>query len=507
MTTIKDSQKDEQEQNMNRTISEKFVHHFEAQCHPQYIIDNNGDIFITQRFDGLPPTFKLEKNLSERHIMILMRKFGIKGGFKIAQNILEELQSIALEKGIHKKVNIRYGKKEDSIYIDLANPDYKGYIEINPNDLQFNQVDSTPVPFWTSPTLRPLPIPEHITRKDFFEMWNSFFIFEEEYGGELLLAFIIKCILVESGTCPFLILEGPQGSGKSTMTKMIKMLIDPTHPLLFSPPDKEETIAIVASLIHLPSFDNISYLGYNIADAFCRLSTGAGLAKRKLFSNGDLSTFDIQRPVIFNGIEDLSSRPDFLDRAITLHLKPFGGDRELESDTFFWDKFSNSHSKLLGGIYALTSEVLRVLPEITTSNLPRLSDYVRIGLALDIVLNRDNNHFSNIFNQHQQAKVFNLFSNNEFCLRLKEVLERYQGEIQDTPTMILSKLTSSERFRSITNMPKNISQFRGALKRHRSVLEANNIHFMDLPRTASQRTMRIWIEGYIDHLEDDEDIL
>lgn len=480
------------------SISETFVKRFNEECSPHYIIDHNGEIFITHKCEGVPSIIKIEKNSSERYIMTLMRKFLLGGGSRIAQGAIEELQSIAFEKGLQKKVYVRNGKKDNSIYIDLANPQIKGFIKIDP-DVGFQHTTDCPVPLWTSPILRPLPYPKTISRNEFFKIWETLFNFEEDYGSYLLLVFVLKCLIIDSGTCPFLIFEGPQGSGKSTMTKIVKELVDPTHPLLVTLPDKEETIAIIASLTLLPAFDNISRLNYDTADALCRLSTGSGLgSKRKLFSNSELSTFDVQRSVIFNGIEDLSSRPDFQDRSITLHLKSFDKDEKiLKSDSVFWEEFKVIHGNLLGGLYEILSQVLGVLPSVTTTNLPRLSDFTRVGLALDKVLDKPEGHFEKIFTNHQKAKIFNLFSNDEFALRLKEILEKNDGKLEDSPMKILLKINSPERARHNTNLPKNIMQFRGQLKRSKAVLEeAYNIKFLDLPRSSSQRMMRIWIENY-----------
>src|SRR5262249_187780 len=56
------------------------------------------------------------------------------------------------------------------------------------------------------------------------------------------------------------------------------------------------------------------------SDALCRLSTGGGFSTRELYSDSDEKIFDSMRPVILNGIGDIVTMPDLLDRCIVLQL-------------------------------------------------------------------------------------------------------------------------------------------------------------------------------------------
>lgn len=78
---------------------------------------------------------------------------------------------------------------------------------------------------------------------------------------------------------------------------------------------------VAAKGAHLLNFDNISGLRDWLSDAFCRLSTGGGAGKRKLYTNDDEVLFDGRRPVLLNGIEDVVVRPDPVDRAIMLTME------------------------------------------------------------------------------------------------------------------------------------------------------------------------------------------
>ena len=56
------------------------------------------------------------------------------------------------------------------------------------------------------------------------------------------------------------------------------------------------------------SFDNVDTLA-RLSDALCRLSTGGGLSKRKLYSDGDVFSVDAMRPVLIAGLD-----PTFYNR-------------------------------------------------------------------------------------------------------------------------------------------------------------------------------------------------
>ena len=64
------------------------------------------------------------------------------------------------------------------------------------------------------------------------------------------------------------------------------------------------------------AFDNVSSVPDWLSDAFCRLSTGGGLATRMLYTDDDEILFDAQRPVLLTGIEEVATRGDLLDRSL-----------------------------------------------------------------------------------------------------------------------------------------------------------------------------------------------
>src|SRR5262249_23787156 len=152
---------------------------------------------------------------------------------------------------------------------------------------------------------------------------------------------------------PVLALAGEQGSGKTSLVRLLGSLIDPRSPQLRSLPSEERDLIVAARHAHFISFDNISGLSDDMSDAICRLSTGGGHGERRLYTNEEEATFEGRRPVCLNGIEDVATRPDLVDRALMLLLVAIASDvrrDEKELDQEFAKEAPSIFGALLDGL-------------------------------------------------------------------------------------------------------------------------------------------------------------
>ncbi|MFT7146172.1 MAG: hypothetical protein ACJASZ_001047, partial [Yoonia sp.] len=101
---------------------------------------------------------------------------------------------------------------------------------------------------------------------------------------------------------PILILNGEQGSAKSTTARVLRNLIDPANPIARSAPNSEQDLVIAAKHNHVLAFDNLSTIKPMMADAFCRIATGGGFGTRKLHTDSEEMLFSATRPCLLNGI-------------------------------------------------------------------------------------------------------------------------------------------------------------------------------------------------------------
>lgn len=164
---------------------------------------------------------------------------------------------------------------------------------------------------------------------------------------------------------PVLTLRGEQGSGKSTATRTLAGLLDPSPAQVRKPPRDVDGWVTAASGSWVVGIDNVSTVAEWWSDALCRAVTGDGDVRRRLYSDADLTVFSFRRVVVLNGIDLGAVRDDLAGR---------------------WDE---AHPRLLGALLDLAAQVLHALPASRLDRLPRMADFARVLAAVDTVLGTD----------------------------------------------------------------------------------------------------------------------
>jgi hypothetical protein len=117
----------------------------------------------------------------------------------------------------------------------------------------------------------PTPVPDGSISK-----LREFLNIESEEQWCLIVAWLIGCFM-PAGPHPVLMLQGEQGTAKSTTARLLRALVDPRKPPLRGMPKDPRDFSIAARNSWLLIFDNISSLPAWLADCLCTLSTGGRL--------------------------------------------------------------------------------------------------------------------------------------------------------------------------------------------------------------------------------------
>ncbi len=337
---------------------------------------DEGDPFATMDVNGHQENWPLRSKAFRNFLdYSFYRARGKAPNSQARQGAIDTLSGIALYDSPEHKVWTRIAEHNGSILLDLGDEDWNA-VAIQPTG--WTVTANPPVKFRRPKSMRPLPAPLHNGSVDDL---RDFLNLDSDADWVLIQAWLVQSVF-PSGPYPVLTLYGEAGSAKSTAARILKSCVDPTIAPLRSQPRSELDLLIAARNSWTIGLDNLSSLPVWLSDALCRLATGGGLGTRQLYSDADESLFDVQRPVILNGITSLADRGDLQDRSIPITLPVIDeGVRRSEGD--FWQDFSQVHPAILGGLLDAVSGALREVPAVNLDKLPRMADFAKRAVAAE----------------------------------------------------------------------------------------------------------------------------
>lgn len=227
---------------------------------------------------------------------------------------MEKFAADAQFSGGSRDVHVRAAYHNDAIYLDLAN-EARQAVKITAQGWEV--VNTTPMYFRRPNGLLPLPVP---VRGGSLDEMRPFFNVRTDDEWLLFVAWQLGT-LHPTGPYPILAINGESGAAKTSASRYARSVVDPNMAPTRKPPKDTESLLIAASSSLICTFDNLSGMSAELADDLCRLATGGGLGTRTLYTNDEETIFSVKRPVVFNGIEELTTRPDLASRCIMLTLK------------------------------------------------------------------------------------------------------------------------------------------------------------------------------------------
>lgn len=278
------------------------------------------------------------------------------------------LAAIAKHRGDRRPVWLRTASTDGGIVIDAGRDDRRS-IEVRAAG--WSWVDRGPM-FRRTMGMQALPEPGS---PDFGLLWKYVNVAEEHRA---LVAAWMLAALRPTGPYPILFLSGEQGTGKSTAARVLRRLIDPSASLLRTPPKEVRDLLVGALNGWILALDNLSFLGPQLSDALCRISTGGAISERALYTNTDEILIEVQRPVIVNGIEEMATRPDLVERGLHIELELIDGRM---AEAAFWRAFESDAPRIFGALVAGLSAAIRDHETINIGRLPRMADFAQWAAA------------------------------------------------------------------------------------------------------------------------------
>lgn len=297
-----------------------------------------------------------------------------------------------------------------------------------------------------------------------------------------------------TGPYPILALHGEQGSAKTTTETILRRMIDPATANLSGVPRDERDLLISVHHSHLLGFDNFSKISDSLSDAMCRIATGSGLTTRKLYTDDIQTIFSGCRPILLNGITDLASRGDLLDRMIVLFL-PKIQDTERREERALMREFEAAQPKILGAMLDAVSLALREHKKVSFPNLPRMADFAVWAAAGAKALGLDPQGLIASYERNRIEANFIALENAPAAIEIFKWATQRATAWEGTCRTLLSELNFQvpPEIQKDQHWPKSARGLSAVLARSEPNLAAAGVTVTKLPREAGtgQRKYRI----------------
>ncbi len=384
-----------------------------------------------------------------------------------ANDLLSHLIAQSLHGNYEKrKIHIRVAHLNNAVYIDLCDDRWRA-IEITTEG--WHIVDEPPVRFRRTLGMLPLPVPEQGgSVKELRRLLNI-----EEGESILLEAWLLG--LLSTGPFPVLILEGEQGTAKSTTTEILRQLIDPSSAPTRAAPRNEQDLIIAANNSHIIALDNLSGLSPWISDALCRIASGGSFSARRLFTNEDEVLFTVIKPIVLNGIDQIAERHDLADRSLRVTLPVIAPQQRL-TRAQLEVAFAEAAPKILAGLCDGVSCALRNRANVQVENSPRMADFTAWCVAAEEVMPWKPGEFLEAYRQNQGESIGRAIEADDVASAIMTMME-WQQIWEGSPSDLLRALDGvvGERYANLKTWPQTPTSLGKRLSRTQAFLRKSGI--------------------------------
>lgn len=310
-----------------------------------------------------------------------------------ALNIIE---AEACYNGHEHKLHNRVAFHEGSIWVDIG--DWRA---VRVSESGWEIISDPPILFKRYSHQKTQVEPLRVNSEESNEILETLFslINIKDTNQKRLFIINLNCSFIPYIPHPIDVLYGVQGTAKTTTSTIKKELIDPSElkNLRFSN-NYNEFIQQASHHWHIP-LDNLTTIQGWFSDTLCRIVTGEGFSKRELYTNDEDIIYSFKRCVTINGINMVPSKPDILDRCLIFEFEPIPETERID-EALFWKQFNDIKPKILGIIFSILSDAMKIYPSIELDSKPRMADFAKWGAAVAIAMGLSQEEFLHIYQEN-----------------------------------------------------------------------------------------------------------
>lgn len=279
------------------------------------------------------------------------------------------------------KVDHRIGFEGDpfapsKVFLDLANPAGE-ILEITSQGWSIaTNLDRS---FRQSPGMLPLPAPQSPIPNPGPSLSSLFHLTPHACTRVL---FFLASSLRPTGPYPILVLRGPASSGKSTLARALRTLIDPSAAPLRRLPNTDRELLHLALHNWILAFDHVHRIPLKICEALCALASGEAIETAQP-DYRDAALAEIARPIVLIAPLDEAQSPwtptrALSSRTLAIDLPPLTDPR---AESAVWSDFESLRAPLLATLADAVSTALRNIRDLDPPHVSRFPDSIAWAAA------------------------------------------------------------------------------------------------------------------------------
>lgn len=274
--------------------------------------------------------------------------------------------------------------------------------------------------------------------------------------GDDLILFVVWIIQAFcSGNHFALLVTAERGSGKSTISRIARMLIEPSSVDISHLSNKKEELLNTLSNLYLVCFDNVRSITREQSDLLCSAITKGTATKRALYTDNDMFVQKLHNAVLINGISAFPKEADLAERFLVVNLTKLPSNK-IRREKEFWDSFNNARPYILGSIFNTLSKAMRCYETLSLKNMPRMADSFADMVAIALALGISEEKFRAIYDANV-AKMNKLRSETPIVKAVGDLMNNVSGRSIENKAENMLELLKKNYTGDISDLPSDAS--------------------------------------------------
>lgn len=270
------------------------------------------------------------------------------------------------------------------------------------------------------------------------------------------------------------VLSSEFGSGKSTLTRVCRRIVDPAHAEFTSLSTNIDDFKIQLANNDFVMLDNTSKLKNDFSNIICGATTGSSFSVRQLYTDYTELILKVKNIFFINGIDIVPRRQDLLSRCLLFELLPISNtNRKTEAE--FWASFEKDLPYILGDIFDTICDALKILESLEDVPSGRMADATKEMLAIALAMGVSQAEFYGLLEDNAEKLKSACAKEQELIVALLEYMESNSKDyIVGTVANIYNEIKNFKKG-NLKNLPKSPSLFSRKINELKPLLLSSGI--------------------------------